>query len=106
MEISFSWSFGEGEVQIGANKQKNGPMTASSTPWGVRRALIAGLAALTVLAWGLASDAAGAKKKKMRAAGIYVGQTAHIGSGMGGPKTVRFRLTPQGGIVDFVSPVF
>ena len=75
-------------------------MTPPSTPWGVRRLLIAGLAALAVLGSGLAPDAAGAKKKKkQRAAGIYVGETNHVEF-----TTVRFRLTPQGGIVDFTVP--
>ena len=75
-------------------------VTPSSTPWGVRRLLIAGLAALAVLGSGLAPDAAGAKKKKkQRAAGIYVGETNHVEF-----TTVRFRLTPQGGIVDFTVP--
>ncbi len=75
----------------------------SPTAWdvGIRRILIAGLAVLTGLACGLATDAADAKKKKKRtrAAGIYVGTTNLVGF-----KTVRFRLTPQGGIVDFAVP--
>jgi hypothetical protein len=64
--------------------------------------LITGLALLTMLMPAAATDFAEAKKKKKRkpVAGPYVGRTIDLLDS----RPVRFRLTPQGQILDFTVP--